>query len=408
MVKNRQDAETKNLVLPSILTLGEQWQRVKVLIFNAWSVTNLGETEVSTYAENLMLKETRKGIVTMSVLVLLTQISAVVLYYRFNFHESFFYTCGLLVLLSLHIVVSAKFVNGIPALNLLSTMLLIITSVAIMTIAHRTGTMHAGLMANIVLLFMVMPLMPWGLREAGITALLIYTLFTFSSLSVEGRFDSETLWTMQFLIIASATIAIFTIMRNTLMRKNDICTRFELENAHSKLQLLSTRDPLTGAWNRRYLDQNFDEIAQTTRREGKVLQLAVLDVDSFKFLNDTFGHHLGDEVLKRLTNIFTKHLPGNAHLIRLGGDEFAVLYSGDKFEEIINRCLRHLQTDPALLKAANGMPVLVSTGYASIKKDETPEFEAVYKRADEQLYATKKYNKKIIDTQLLSVIRSKK
>ncbi|NNC66857.1 MAG: diguanylate cyclase, partial [Gammaproteobacteria bacterium] len=121
-----------------------------------------------------------------------------------------------------------------------------------------------------------------------------------------------------------------------------------------------------------------------------------------------FGHHLGDEVLKRLTNIFTKHLPGNAHLIRLGGDEFAVLYSGDKFEEIINRCLRHLQTDPALLKAANGMPVLVSTGYASIKKDETPEFEAVYKRADEQLYATKKYNKKIIDTQLLSVIRSTK
>ena len=87
---------------------------------------------------------------------------------------------------------------------------------------------------------------------------LLRCLFTLSSRSVEGRFDSETLWTMQFLIIASASIAIFTIMRNTLARKNDICTRYELEHAHSKLQLISTRDPLTGAWNRRYLDQNFD------------------------------------------------------------------------------------------------------------------------------------------------------
>ena len=382
------------------------WQFVKTLFFNTWSVTNLGKTEMSTYAENLMLKETRKGIVAMSALTLLTQIAAVVLYYRFSFHESFFYTCGLLALLSLHIVVSAKFVKGIPALNLLSTMLLVITSVAIMTIAHRTGTMHAGLMANIVLLFMVMPLMPWGLREAGITALLIYTLFTFSSLSVEGRFDSETLWTMQFLIIASATIAIFMIMRNTLIRKNDICTRYELENAHQKLQLLSTRDPLTGVWNRRYLDQKFEEIARTAQSEGKILQLAIMDVDSFKFINDTFGHHYGDEVLKRLANIFTNHLPGNAHLIRLGGDEFAILYTGDKFEELVNRCLRHLQTDPALLEATNGLPVLVSTGYASLTMDEITDFEATYKRADKQLYMAKKNNKKIIDTLRLSVIKS--
>ena len=95
-------------------------------------------------------------------------------------------------------------------------------------------------------------------------------------------------------------------------------------------------------------------------------------------------------------------------MIRLGGDEFAVLYTGEKFEELINRCLRHLQTDPALLKAANGMPVLVSTGYTSLTEDEMPEFEAVYKRADEQLYEMKKYNKKIIDTHILSAIKSTK
>ena len=123
MDKNIHGTEIKELTPTSTLTWVSLWQFVKTLFFNTWSVTNFGKTDMSTYAENLMLKETRKGIVTISALTLLTQIAAVVLYYRFNFHESFFYTCGLLALLSLHIVISTKYVKGIPALNLLSTTL---------------------------------------------------------------------------------------------------------------------------------------------------------------------------------------------------------------------------------------------------------------------------------------------
>lgn len=90
MDKSMQGTEIKELMPIPSSTWRARWQHVKTLFFNTWSATNLGQTDMSAYAENLMLKETRKGIVTMSVLTLLTQIAAVVLYYRFNFHESFF------------------------------------------------------------------------------------------------------------------------------------------------------------------------------------------------------------------------------------------------------------------------------------------------------------------------------
>ncbi|MDH3643250.1 MAG: GGDEF domain-containing protein [Gammaproteobacteria bacterium] len=329
----------------------------------------------------------------MAILSLLTQVAAIVLYQRLGAHTSFLYTYGLLALLSLHVVVSARFVDDMRALNLLGTILLIVTGVAIMTIAHRSGTINAGLMASIVLLFMVMPLVPWGLREACTIVVLTYLMFTLSSLSVGGRFETETLWTLQFLILASATTAMLIIVRNAMVRKDDIRARYDLEDAHRELQLISTRDPLTGAWNRRYLDQNFYAIARTARREGKTLQLALLDVDSFKYLNDTFGHHHGDEILRRLANIFMEHLPGNAHLLRLGGDEFAVLHSGPNFQELIGRCLKHLETDPRLLDVENGQPVLVSVGFAGLADDEWKDLEALYKRADANLYAMKERRK---------------
>jgi len=369
------------------------WRRVRSVLSNAWSMTHFGEPEVNVYAERMMLQETRRGIVMMAILSLLTQVAAIVLYQRLGAHTSFLYTYGLLALLSLHVVVSARFVDDMRALNLLGTILLIVTGVAIMTIAHRSGTINAGLMASIVLLFMVMPLVPWGLREACTIVVLTYLMFTLSSLSVGGRFETETLWTLQFLILASATTAMLIIVRNAMVRKDDIRARYDLEDAHRELQLISTRDPLTGAWNRRYLDQNFYAIARTARREGKTLQLALLDVDSFKYLNDTFGHHHGDEILRRLANIFMEHLPGNAHLLRLGGDEFAVLHSGPNFQELIGRCLKHLETDPRLLDVENGQPVLVSVGFAGLADDEWKDLEALYKRADANLYAMKERRK---------------
>lgn len=369
------------------------WRGGMKLLSSVWTSTGFEDASVTEYAERLMLQETRKGITAMALLSLLIQVAAIALYQKIGVHGSFLYTYGLLALLSIHVIASARFVTDLSALNLLGMILLIITGVAIMTIAHRTGSLNTALMSSIVLLFMVMPIVPWGLREAAVIIGLTYLTFTLSFLSVEGRFEPEALWTVQFLILAAATTAILTIGRNNLVRKADIRTRYDLEDAHRELQLISTRDPLTGAWNRRFIEQNFEEYAQRCYDEGTEIQLALLDIDKFKYFNDTYGHHHGDLILQHLANVFIDMLPGNSHLIRLGGDEFAVVYSGGGLEQLVSRCLNHLFTDPILLQVSNGEPVTVAAGFAKGGLDKVANMIDLYKEADEALYAAKKIQK---------------
>jgi diguanylate cyclase (GGDEF)-like protein len=359
------------------------------LLSNVWTSTRFDDSSVTWYAERLMLKETRKGITMMALLSLLIQVSAIALYQKMGVHGSFLYTYSLLALLSIHVIASVRFVSDLSALNLLGMILLVITGVAIMAIAHRSGSLNAALMSSIVLLFMVMPIVPWGIREASTIVGLTYLAFTLSFLSVEGRFDTESLWTVQFLILAAATTAMLIIGRNTIVRKGEIRTRYELEDAHRELQLISTRDPLTGAWNRRFIEQNFDEYARRCFDEKTEVKLALMDIDRFKYFNDTFGHHHGDLILQHLANVFIEMLPGNTHLIRLGGDEFAIVYSGDDFKRLVSRCLDHLFTDPMLLQVSDGEPVTVTVGFAAGGLNDVADMNALYKEADEALYAAK-------------------
>jgi len=370
--------------------LQEILSRVTRLLSNVWSSTQFDEASVTGYAEELMLAETRKGITVMALLSLVIQISSIALYQKMGVHGAFLYTYGLLALLSLHIIASVRYVSDLSALNLLGMILLVITGVAIMTIAHRTGSLNSGLMSSIVLLFMVMPLVPWGVREASIIVALTYITFTLSIMSVEGRFDSQSMWTVQFLILAAATTAVLIVGRNTVVRKGEIRTRYDLEGAHRELQLISTRDPLTGAWNRRFIEQNFDEYARQCHADQQEVQLALMDIDKFKYFNDTFGHHHGDLILQHLANIFIEMLPGNTYLIRLGGDEFAIVYRGDGFRRLVSRCLNHLLTDPILLQVSDGEPVTVAVGFAAGGLDDIAEITELYKEADEALYEAKK------------------
>lgn len=359
------------------------------LLSNVWSSTHFDESSITQYAERLMLAETRKGITVMAALSLLIQIAAIVLYQKLGVHSSFLYTYALLAALSVHVIVSVRFVSDLSALNLLGIILLVITGVAIMAIAHRIGSLDVGLLSSVVLLFMIMPLVPWALREATIIVGLTYITFTLSSLSVEGRFDSDTLWTVQFLIFASAATATLTIVRNTIVRKDDIRARFNLEGAHRELQLVSTRDPLTGAWNRRFIEQNFDRFSQHCHDEHQRVRFALMDIDRFKYFNDTYGHHHGDLILQQLAKVFIDALPGNSYLIRLGGDEFAVLHAGDGLEKLVDRCLNHLFTDPRLLEQSNGEPVTVTAGFAIGALDRIAVLTTLYKEADAALYKAK-------------------
>ena len=101
------------------------------------------------------------------------------------------------------------------------------------------------------MLFVAIPLVPWALRETSIVIGLAYLLLTSSLVAVPGRFNVESLWALQLLVFGAAVIVLVITGRNTFIRKHDMRARFELENAHTEMELLTMQDHLTGAWNRR-------------------------------------------------------------------------------------------------------------------------------------------------------------
>jgi two-component system, cell cycle response regulator len=88
---------------------------------------------------------------------------------------------------------------------------------------------------------------------------------------------------------------------------------------------LANTDPLTGAYNRRYLNEFSFEYLKIVKRENKDLSLLLLDLDDFKIINDTFGHEIGDIVIKELVKIAKLSIRESDLVVRFGGDEFIIL-----------------------------------------------------------------------------------
>ena len=357
---------------------------------NLWSATAFSTPNLAEYAEEILLRETRRGIRVMALLSLMIQLLVVFFQLTVGLDTRYVYTCSLLALLSLLVYVSARLVGEVWLLYLLAMLLLLTSAAAVMFLAHAGGSLSPGLMASLVLLFMAMPLVPWGLREAMSVVTLTYLLLILSTLSVPGRFDEKTLLALQFLTLAAAVVAAILIARNVFVRKDDIRVRFGLETAHEEQRLLSSRDPLTGAWNRRFLEENIAEFSLRARDQNLAVNFALLDVDAFKLINDSYGHDFGDAVLRSLATIVMEALPENAHFVRLGGDEFVVLSIGSDCQQIVRRCLKRLENDPKLLDDSGGEPITVSVGYAEMSPSDTIDLPTLYRIADEDLYAAKR------------------
>jgi diguanylate cyclase (GGDEF)-like protein len=109
--------------------------------------------------------------------------------------------------------------------------------------------------------------------------------------------------------------------------------RLRRERAEAREQ--SRRDSLTATWNRRYLDERL----ATLRDSGHTtVCVALADVDHFKQVNDTFGHAVGDQVLRRLVAVMSEDLPDDAFCARYGGEEFALVLPGTGHDEAVRLC----------------------------------------------------------------------
>jgi diguanylate cyclase (GGDEF)-like protein len=154
-------------------------------------------------------------------------------------------------------------------------------------------------------------------------------------------------------------------------------------------QALATRDPLTGLYNRRLMDERVAEEIARSRRHSRPLSALSLDLDDFKQINDSFGHAAGDLILKRFAETLRTSVRDSDVAGRMGGDEFLVLLPEcpvGRAKAILSR-IPHPQAEWENTK----IEVMFTSGWAEYQRGESPcEF---LERADQMLYVNKRGQK---------------
>ena len=178
----------------------------------------------------------------------------------------------------------------------------------------------------------------------------------------------------------------------------------ELEyNFQQQMYEMSTRDGLTGVYNRRYFSQRIITDLSFARRHQIPCTLVILDIDHFKKVNDTHGHRTGDQVLITVTEAIGNMIRKEDILARYGGEEFVViaqgtdLVNGKALGKRIQLCVAEQRT-PALDDPNMVTKVTVSVGVATVPSDASVEADVLISTADANLYDAKRLGRNQVVT----------
>ena len=157
------------------------------------------------------------------------------------------------------------------------------------------------------------------------------------------------------------------------------------------LRLQAIRDPLTGLYNRRYMEEFLDRELHRALRKGRPLAVLMLDIDHFKRYNDTFGHAAGDKALATVGEVLLRSIRGEDIACRYGGEEFTVIMAECSLQQAVIRAddIRrrlhesHLHDDDQALP-----PITASVGVAAFP-ETTDRVDLLLKLADDALYKAK-------------------
>ena len=163
--------------------------------------------------------------------------------------------------------------------------------------------------------------------------------------------------------------------------------RDELEEANAKLEALATTDGLTGVKNHRSFQEFLEQQFQICRRSNAPLSLLLLDVDKFKNVNDTHGHQVGDEVLRRLAAVLLHEARKSDFVARYGGEEFVVVLTGTSREGSAEAAER---LRLAVEKQEFEFGKITASFGCSTMREEDETREDLISRADAALYLSKR------------------
>ncbi len=161
---------------------------------------------------------------------------------------------------------------------------------------------------------------------------------------------------------------------------------------------IAVTDSLTGLSNAHVFKKELRTFFNLARRYKRLFSLAVIDIDGFKKINDTYGHKTGDLVLKMIAQILKQVFRESDILVRYGGDEFVVLLAEtteEQAEAAVDR-LRKKMSDAKIImeETARTIPFSVSVGFATYHKD-LPDESKIFELADQRMYQEKESKQRV-------------
>jgi diguanylate cyclase (GGDEF)-like protein/PAS domain S-box-containing protein len=158
------------------------------------------------------------------------------------------------------------------------------------------------------------------------------------------------------------------------------------------------RDPLTGLFNRRYLEETMERELNRAKRQKIPLGVIMMDLDHFKQYNDTFGHSAGDELLSALGMLLKSHIRGEDITCRYGGEEFLLILPGTTMEIALERAESLRQAVKEMHRLYQGLnPITLSVGVA-VYPDHGDASLQIIQSADAALYRAKKAGRDCVVT----------
>lgn len=161
----------------------------------------------------------------------------------------------------------------------------------------------------------------------------------------------------------------------------------ELQELNLELTKLSNIDPMTGAYNRRYFYSKVEELIPLSTP----LTLAMIDIDNFKNINDTYGHDIGDDVIRALVTKINSIIRKSDLLIRFGGEEFIILFAHTNAKDS-QAILEKIRKSIEQSNHVDSIFFTVSIGVSEFEVRDK-DIDATIKRADERLYLAKRNGK---------------
>jgi diguanylate cyclase (GGDEF)-like protein len=229
--------------------------------------------------------------------------------------------------------------------------------------------------SNIAFLLLILNHVPNNSLAAYIPASIITIIYYFSMIF------SLSLMIIMFLIY---TLLIDRYEKDLLEKSNN------LQKLYEEVSRLAREDPLTGAFNRRKMDELIQSETIRSDRYKTFFSMIIFDLDDFKEVNDQFGHDVGDGVLIQLIEAVKSDLRSVDAVGRWGGEEFVILLPGIKIHQAVFVAQRVL-TKIAKTEFSGGIHITASFGVAQRMSGES--FENFYRRLDQAMYKAKSNGK---------------